>query len=1102
MFVWPHGEDDSALQQATFRLVAPADGRFLGTGFMATSDRLLTCHHVVACEDAVAAVDRSGRLWAVTVEGLEDPTLAAADMAILRFDDGAPEITPPPLCFREPGRVFSSRVQLPDRLAFEESTPIRGELLGPARIRYEHGGRAYSVEARAVADASIKSGMSGAASWDAEASAVCGIVAVSASDANFGGFVVPLARALGSPALGDLVDRNEKSVPRFGDRPNQLGLERMLSAANARTLTRLRTRDIISRTGFVPREGWVETVAAFFEADRDILCVVSSAGQGKTNVLAHLAESDQRPPVWLVRAADLAAQETPEAAIVRLFQEAGAPTGLTCASAAAGCARRPILLLDGLNEAPIDDYRLAREWFPDLLAWASAAGWRVIYTVRRELFDALQTPLRGVVFSLGRYTANEVKLAAAAYGFTGRRPEREPLLMRIQAEVGAGGSRAEALDRFVAHLLEKPSRGGSAGHPARLLQGLADLAARMGADGGGVARHDDPFFLDTALTHGLCEANVLEVVPSGYRFVFDEIADYLHARALADGLEAATIEDALSRRSANVVALTVEAVALHAEDRAAAMAVDIAQRVGSDGRHPVAAFLAISALSLNPAFERAKLIAAAAAAADENLRRVALVQPGLLAAFPLEGVKSLAYETILDQSGYGWREKDISSELHRPTTVSYARMDVGIFRLIYDLLDDAHVDGAELLIGWLQDATRLAHHGRRFANDEATVGTFVLCILFSYREKIGLERLFTQVVWACRPGYGALLTALAAEETEPFVRWLEGLDPAEVARRASWAANAWGEAHQALGRVDGASANQRVAAGLERLLPHASGRDLGTLVHLVVSLNLPVADASGQVRRALQAGLLDADCLAAAIGRGLVAAPVVFSSVDPKIRDQMIFALAGNWKPETPGPTLAELVQLIRTTSVWPRELTVEKYRLESLLWALGLDEAQGSGVDVLLREMMEADTGTYASFLVNTAFASGWSKTSDQQHLFRSWIAETILPFLKERGLTEAIERSLDSAAVFERCRPFALQLARRGLARDLAQVLFTPRNLHEDGLVEVLEAFFEQGRDLASAEIQLLRQALERLRARDKLGPLAVSELFDLASDHLLGR
>jgi hypothetical protein len=1096
---WPERNADPALRAATFRLVDPAGG-FAGTGFLVSPDQLITCHHVVAGGPSVSAIDGLGQVWSAEAESLNDSVLVAADIAIVRLS-GTVNAEPLPLSFTAPGSGFSSRVQLSDGRAFQESTPIQGELLGPSRIGYAHGELGYEVEAHPVKGAWIKGGMSGAAAWDADASAVCGLVAVRAADENLGGFVIPLVRGRASEALAKLLAANQATVARYGMHPNRLGLEAQMSMLNDRTLKRLKARGIVSQAAFVPREGWDAKVGAFLETDKTALAIVSAAGQGKTNLLVEFVGRPERPPAWLVRAADFSAAEPPRAALNRLLRDGEAPTGFSWPEMADACEVRPILLLDGLNEAPIEEGRLSGEWMPDLLAEASTAGWRVIYTTRPTLFAKLNGDAGGEVFALGRYTAGEARLAAAAYGVLGRTVEREPLQLRIRAEVGPGTGRAEVLEQFISHLL-LPSR--SATHPGALLDRLAELAERTARKGGGIASYNDPFFAEQAVTDTLCKANLLEMVPAGYRFVFDEVADYLHARRIAGDL---VNKPALKRRllqlSPSVLALAVEVLSVAGQtDASAKVATEFAEIVASSNLAlSTQAFLALSALPLSPEFEPAKMQAAAAAAADEHLQHFALTQPGLLSALPLDGVRLLAREAILDQHGYGWREKDIWSEQHRGSTVRYARMERGIFRLIHDLLDDPHVDGAGLLIDWLSDTTALSNDSQRYANSEATVGTFALCMLFAYRELVGIDRLFRDVLWARRPGYDALLQALAAEDTEPLAVWLETLPPEEAVQRPDWVRRAWAAVLENLRKPHGESADVRVADAMARLVPHASGENLGQLVQFVIWQGLPLEKAASLAQWAMEAGFLDAYSLAAAIRRQLVSATDALSTTDKLSRDATALQLVGAWRPGAVGPSVEELVHLIRATEFWLMWQGPGRCEFESLLWQIDMRTAQTSGVDGLVSELLEGlHAEEAAGFLVNTGFAGTWRNTTDGQLEFRSWIADKITPFLSEHGLEDAIKRSLEDRATFERCRPFAIELAGRATSQDLMLVMLGCSDPYEQGLREVIEAYFSTDPDREDPYLSAMGRALAMLVAT-KDAPLLRSALHDLAFEALFG-
>lgn len=1086
MFAWPDGLPGGLLQAATFRVVDLTSGDFLGTAFLVAPDKLLTCHHVVGGRLCVAVVDRHGERMAAEPMHLDDLLLAASDLAILHLATSLP-VTPVPVSFRSPGRRFDSRVQLYGKV-FGEAVPITGELLDPARINYGEAGLPYDVEAHAVHGARIEKGMSGAASWDGDAGAVLGVVGVAAGAAhvNFGGFVIPLASASGSPALQGLVAANQDMVARFGDQPNELALRALLTSANIHTVRRLKAREIIPETDPVPREGWAETFERFVASTLPDLCVVSAAGQGKTNLMAQVSLRGEGPLLWLVRAADFSKTESSNRALARLFEEAGGPDAVTWRGISEAFGQSPILLIDGLNEAPFEPRVIAQELLPDLRTWAATNGWRMIFTVRRELFQRIRQRSDDGVFELGRYTAKEAKAVAAMYGLTRRRLEREPLILRFQAELAdTSASRALVLDRVVSNLVGQVIDRGLGGHPSAVLDVLMGLAERAEA-GEGVVGYGEPLTNDKALLQGLREVNLLETVPAGYKFVFDEIAEFLRARALAADLVADT--DALVGHSVNIRALAIETLALFDTETAVQVADRVADTVGSPD---LDAFRVIAALSLDAGFDAVKTRTAVIAADDQRLRAIAAHEPGLLTAFPLEAVRRLAYEAVLDESGYGWREKDIWSDLHRATTVNIARLSHGITRLISELIDDDVIDGTELLLGWLDDQTRLAKHGRRNEDIEGTVGSFALCMLFAFRDRIGLDRLFTEVIWKQRPGHSSLANALAAEDLEAMTRWLESLEPETVARRGDWARQVWADVLDRW-KEAGHDAGPRVAAAVGPLLSIADGPSFGVLLRFAVSARLPIPHLVDHFRRAFEAGMLPAEILASATVSGLADVEELIDRIDPSQRSTYLWGMIADWSPGRAGPDLAMLVRLVRQTPNWAELVTSDKFYLESAIYRIRFQDARHAGLDALISTLIEREAeARWAEFLIVPAF----SGSHEGDAAFARWLAGEIAPKLSSADLRDVFRRAWMSSGNFERSRDLLLGFAKRVIARDLLLALHTSHQAEAPAVEAVLEVFFNHQRDVDDPDIASLRIIRDQLASDGSLPRLDFRQFVELS-------
>jgi hypothetical protein len=1125
---WPDFDGDHALRKSTLRLMTPASG-FAGTGFVIDLEgRLLTCHHVAAGHAELAATDANGGSWTATPDGTEDPDLARLDLAVLRLEgDGA--LPPPvPLSLREPGARFRSRVQQKDMAAFREAAPVSGEASGPMRIAYGQAGP-YAVDGLALAGVQVQPGMSGAPMWDPACGAVVGVLAVSANDPNLGGFAIPLERARAITRLQQLIAINERQVPRYGDRPNRLGLEAILSAASEHTVERLKTRGIVGQLAPVHREGFDEKLSAYLASDETALAVVSAAGQGKTNLLIQALAQGADRPAWLVRCADVASDERPAAWLNRLLREQGAPAELAWPGMAGSSESGALLLVDGLNEAPLPAQLICDEWLPDLIDAARASGWRLVYTTRRELFAMLPKAMREEAFALGRYTRVEAQAAAHTYGLVGRAVEREPLLLRIRAEVGGGASRSQVLDQFVQRLLQGPPIEAYAGHPAGLEDELAAVAARgFGQSDGetGLLTRSDPFFADRKLAAALCRTNLLEIVPAGYRFVFDEVADYLRARGVAAHIGSSPdvhepaweqVRSLLTRP--NALALLLE---LLAEQGQAEVAAQIAGGLcdmlsggpepGSgpevpDAQHivgfvvrgswPLTLFGVIGALPDIPLFGDAKSRAIEWAVSREDALAALTFQIDLLSGFSSADIVKVAKAAAPLDDGYGWREKDVWSEWHRHSTMSIARQAYGVRRVILDLFDDEAADVAGALIDWLSDPTRLSSGGVKFASTEATVGSFALCMLFAYRERIGVPRLLDEVLKPERPGWGALAEGLAAEDTEVFLEWLEGLDPGYAAGRLSWIGALWRTAIGALRAKDRLDELERPTRALSSLIPHLDSEGLGRLVDFLVGYELPAPELKALIRRAASAGALDPIVMASALRQGLVELADALEMAGETGRDRLVWSLVSGWRPETDLPPLAELVPLMRQTSDWQDRLPQRATGFESLLYLPGLEAARSSGLCDAVDELLAGPT---KAVRVMAYVAFDVRQPSEQQLAFRIWLADRLLPKLGESEFSTALnDVSQMDGAYYQRYREIARKLAQQADEGQMLGLCGAQNRPRLENLAELLQ-IWQAAQPRSGPRAEFLAHLLSLITSDDPDERPSPKQIFDITHDYFM--
>lgn len=1040
---------DEALRAATFRLESES-GAFLGTCFLVHANgTALTCHHVVSHGAALRAIDRFGNSCTATWTLTDDEHLSRNDLALITLAmplDPAP--SPLPLFASMTTGRFRTRVQLREGTQYRESAPFEGALPGAMAIRYHHGEMTYAVQGSAIDGLNVLPGMSGSPLWDVERCAVTGLIAAGGTFqvSGIGGFALPLHNALSSTGLRRLLQENDAEIARFGAEPNQLGAADLLRRATNDTLQRLRDREVILPDKFVAREGFAEAMAGFLNSEFLVFPVGSAAGQGKTSLLAAQASAATDRPTWFVRAIDLATDVGPRIALSRrLREQTDLAPGCDWESFARHSNAAPLLLLDGLNELPMARHRVVDEWLPDLIGDIKRAGWKLVFTTRRELLQQLEKapvqerlyqpfPEDGAKwFILGRFTSAEADQAIRRYAIPrelGTTIGREPLILRLASTSGSGHSRQKVLDAYVSFLLERANRQLAGRHPTTLMKRLQAIAvAALGREGRGVLAYDHPLAQEQTLIGAFCEANLLEQVDAGYRIVFDEVAEFLIAAGLAD--HSAPLP--LDAFPPNIIALAIERRAARNPDVAIAETVRILDRMTGADRlnHSAEGFRTIVALNGHPAFDDAKTKAIEVVTRDDIWEDILRNESDLPNRLPKRALALLAQTAILHTEGYGWREKDVWSKQHRSTTIGIARAQIGVTRLFHDMLIDASFDGAAMLIEWLGDTRRLSHHHQLGASYEATVGSYALCILLSYQEEIGMDRLFMDVVVAERQGSLSLLEAYCEDRPLEIASLLAGLQPSVALTRLNTVATGW---HHLLNdKANGDRLRPQAAAALTPLFYDASQEQLYRLLTLVIAKHIPVEiDLRAQFDR-LELPVLDHILIASTVHVRLLTAAEALALADTmNIRDWLVWALAGKWTgPSAPFLLDALVAMFLPLNSLGPAIGSHARMNLEELLSCVSMEAAVESGLDTYIQAQIGGATEPLSP-LIYPAF-SRWRDNTPGNSAFRLWLAGQLIG---SRAIEIGTAFRLASLKALDDYKPMLLAMAKKADLRDFYQL------------------------------------------------------------------
>jgi hypothetical protein len=546
-------------------LVAVLTPDGLGTGFMVDGSSVLTCHHVVAGGGPVQLQDPGGSSHEIS----QDAIIPAPeiDLALIRV----PGLrgTPLPLAegTEELGEYWTKgfhRLGPSIRAAF----PVQGAIAGTTSVTYSTYTAEYRIDdVLVLRDGDIEPGLSGAPVLDRTAGVVVGIVSTRLTRKDErGGFAIPVGHAADHPALAATIADNAATVPAYGAFLN-VPAARVLCAAVTRTavehLVTVRRVDLSHR---VARADVEAAVGQFLAADVPFMALVGPSGVGKSTELAALTQRTKTPTMLLrgsVMRPDCA--DLGEAVAIALSEVPDEPILPTRPDRALArvlaSAEGLVVLLDGLNEAPLSGHAF-EEWIARTRTWLRETNARLILSCRPELWQNVGRLLaeqfgdhKPVIMSLGEFTKAEYERAAAAYGLPStiewpilRLPLALSLCARSQPGPFSEGNVSLSINDVVESFFQDSARRlaigvgtGSAGAISNRIYAVATIMWESDSD------VIDAPSLDRALGFQMTDTLVVDegiMAPArgGYRFVYDDVADWLKAQCLDLDTELATIQ--------------------------------------------------------------------------------------------------------------------------------------------------------------------------------------------------------------------------------------------------------------------------------------------------------------------------------------------------------------------------------------------------------------------------------------------------------------------------------------------------------------------------------------------------------------------------------
>ena len=793
--------DVEALTDAALVAIAAGDA-LLGTGFVVDDDgTVLTCHHVV---DGLTSVRLHGPDG--SIRDVSEADIVAApeiDLALIRTP--APFGTPLPLvsdAFATTRYWAKGYHRLSG--AIRSAFPVQGNIIGRTSIAYKGGTSDYSIDnVFVLRDDSIDPGLSGAPVLDPATGVVVAVVSTKFINESWnGGFAVPIGHAAEHSALRAIVEQNQAAVPAFGPYLNATAARALcaeVTESGLDNLVQLRNVDLRRR---VPRKATEGAMAAFLEGDSPILALVGQSGVGKSTEMAALA---RRLPgrALLLRGSSLS-RESADGGLGEAIRAA--------ANGMRGKQPLPddvdelmarvlspdgglVVLLDALNEAPFSG-RAFEEWIGNTRSWLRGTTGRLVVSCRSELWGdlvsrALTNPLDNrtpTVISLAGFDDDEYRAALDVYGnVTGSDSQvlRLPLVLGLLSRYQADAHRPlegiislnRAIEAYVGAVARNLAAMGT-GAPLSMhvmqsrLATIAELMWKQNRDTVDITSLGNVFGT-TSIIDDLVSEGVMAATPSGFRFVYDDIGDWLRARTLDLDSELAAIisDESTSWRRVGPIAAALRDVEVsqgHDALRDRLVCLVEGSRTTECPAFRVAEDTLIKISDARPYSEILKLMVGLTFSPETQAYLIDIYGSADLAhvefwrsiPLPLPQRLDLLQQLCPLNDYYHWRPKDWAGNTHWPTAAfaSYSYSALALY-----LVSQDPPTGIPALIPWLSDHTPLV-------GDEAMVAHIAMGILYSLRIKH--EDLVRQVMIDAAHQCGDLVARLAMDDPQFLARMI------------------------------------------------------------------------------------------------------------------------------------------------------------------------------------------------------------------------------------------------------------------------------------------------------------------------------------------
>ncbi|OAI04773.1 hypothetical protein A1332_14065 [Methylomonas methanica] len=438
----------------------------------------------------------------------------------------------------------------------------------------------------------IEGGISGAPVVSERDDSVVGVACAGADEISYA-FFVPLVTLQNEPlskaqSISQAVYGAMENATRLGRLPNRRGVTLRSWQATRNAVQSLAITGVYERTYAISRPSLQSAIDNFLKSEAIVSILAGASGVGKSASIAYMLRRIRwNRPIMYLRATQFIVNKHP-------LQEAlahalGLSDTNTLNEFQPFQPPYPLLVIDGLNELTLrkDEWpNFISQELPVFIALLKSKNWKLLLTTRTEhldIFDhlpdllkrSLYHPFSEVQDEKPPYEVSHIRLESfnrsefdelrARYGLPQDIPFaelRHPIVFKIMVEAhGTSESNRirvrEILAEYVRKTVKKIHTRCSNRAPDKIfsiIENWTALKVKMAlgyipSDAINEARDEE--IAEAAVAEGLFER-----VPCGYRYVYDEIFEFVRAKSLAHELLTLTCENL--NNVTNVISSSVE----------------------------------------------------------------------------------------------------------------------------------------------------------------------------------------------------------------------------------------------------------------------------------------------------------------------------------------------------------------------------------------------------------------------------------------------------------------------------------------------------------------------------------------------------------------